>query len=364
MENTLACTPAYARTLTGNPNVESIYVMARDSVNPSRVWGQGVATAMIGFSDDDGVNFTTKIANPDAGSGYGVQQLVFSPSYAWLVTAGISSKQGRLHRSALPDASGNGLSWSLKFDLSTGGGGVGSAFRNSSFAISEPYCYLGEYGAVGGTVTGGPSIFRSSDTGATWTNVKTFSNGKHAHAVKVIGGVPWASIGDTSSTFTDVGLWNATAAAAGTWNQRSIFTPYGGTVNDMINFFQISMEGVNVIVGESDNHYGYGPLIFPSIGPSSSMAIVPLNTLRAPFFGSMQGLVQSFEGNLIWATSGEAGAIGQLDAMLISRPPFSEAILLESLSPGTLTTIRDVVEHGPYVFYDLYRITKPRFVGQ
>ena len=72
-------------------------------------------------------------------------------------------------------------------------------------------------------ITGGTSIYRSGDSGATWTKVKTWANAKHGHAVKAIGGVPWVMLGDYPGGFTDIGLWSASDAAAGLWTRRSRF---------------------------------------------------------------------------------------------------------------------------------------------
>lgn len=352
----------YARVATGNGG-QTMRALAADPSVAVRIWAVGTSFGQVGISDDDGLSFTNKTANPDANS-YGIQQLTFTSSHAWLLTGGNGSKQGRLFRSPLPNASGNSLVWTAMFDLAAPPNsltaGVNSNFRNSCFASAadESAMYLVEYS--GSPITGGPSLYYSADGGTNWSKPQTWANGKHAHAVKIIGGVPWVMIGD--STFTDLGLWCATTAAASSWSRRSLYGELsGGNMLYGINFFTMSIGGQTMIVAESDGHYSYGPLFFMSTSLTASGALLPLCTIYQPYVGTMRGLTLTSEGNLMWVTTGESGAVGPLDSIWISKPPFSTPVLCESFAAGTLGTINDSVERGSYVYFGTYRVTKELF---
>jgi hypothetical protein len=355
----------YVRVLTGNGS-EAMRPVAVDPANPSRIWGIGAAHGQVGLSDDYGDTFVAKTSNP---SPYGIQGIYFSQTYAWLLTGGSGSIQGELWRSGLPDSNGNGLSWVKVTDLAALGGGVNSTFRNSCFAVCEPYLYLLEYGNV--QVTGGPSLYESSDFGATWTKRKTWTNARHGHAVKVLAGVPWVSLGDIGASWSDVGIWCATSALATSWSRRTIFgDSSSGNYLDVINFFPMNVgddssdpTAYPMLMCESDGRQGHGPIVFPSQSPTASMALFPTCKLPLPTVGTMRQLTLTSEGNLMWVSTGEGGAVGPVDSVWISAPPFSEAFLLEKVPLGTFSTLPDPVECGPYIFFGRYRITKESFVG-
>lgn len=352
----------YERTQPTPDGGYSIRPLAVDPNVSGRIWAVGTQFAQIGWSDDHGETFTAETASPASG----IQQLLFGASYAWLLNATGSAGIGQLWRSPLPDSNGNGLSWTSVFDLDNPPGGLttgdNASLRNSCVAVSGANVYLLEYSTA--TITGGPSLFYSSDSGANWSKPKTWTNGKHGHAVQVIGGVPWVMIGD--STFTDLGLYNATTAAATTWNRRSLY----GEANDGntlygINFHPMTVQGQSVIVSEYDGNHNGGPLVFCTQSISKTKALLPTCTLPAAYAGTMRGLTETSEGNLMWVQTGENAAVGPLDSIWIARPPFTAPVLLESFtSANTLGTIGDPVEDGDYVWFGTYRCRKELFPDQ
>lgn len=353
----------YAREQTTGDGGHPIRPLARDPLVGRRIWAVGHQFGQVGYSDDDGTTFVGKTASPDPSQG--IQQLVFSPSLAWLLTSeALGSQKGKLFRSPLPDANGNGLAWEQVFDLATFPGGVNSTFRNSCLAVWEPHVYLLEYSSA--TIPGGPSLYWSDANGqsGSWTKQMTWASGKHGHAVKVIDGVPWAMIGDLGSEFTDIGLW-ATDKSAASWSQKSIYGDNdGGRYLTGINFFPVEIGEQPMIVAEQDTHHGHGPLLYPSVDKGSSMAFIPLCQLPPPYVGTMRQLTLTSEGNLMWVTTGEGGSVGPLDSVWIAPPPFTSAVRLEAVPSNVFGTLGDPVENGPYVFFDTYRVTKEKFIGQ
>jgi len=269
------------------------------------------------------------------------------------------------------------LSFTKVFDLTgmaagpSGGavnGGVNAFFRNSCFAVSGSSAYLVEYGSV---ITDGPSCYYSSNiTTATaadvsWSNVKTWANSKHAHAVKIIGGVPWVTHGD--STFTDLGVWTATNAAAGTWNRRSQYGELNnGNMQYGINMVTMTIDGVPVVAMEYDGYGPSGPLVHPSQDPTKPMVTTPICTLPLPYIGSMRGLTLTEDGNLMWYTTSEGGAIGTTGSIWLLGAPYRQAVLLETFddSAAPLETVGDPVESGNFIWFGRDRIRKEKFIGQ
>jgi hypothetical protein len=297
--------------------------------------------------------------------------LYFTASYAWLLCGPIASQQGSLYRSPLPDSSGNGLAWTKMFDLAAPPGGmttaVGATFRNSCVAFSGTNVYLLEYG-VGALVTGGPSVYVSTDSGATWAKPKTWANAKHGHAVKVIGGVPWVMLGDGGTAFTDLGLWNATSTAGTTWNQRSLYShAAGGNTLYGINFFPANVGGQPMILAEYDGNYNHGPIVFPSQATNVTRALLPTFTMPHAYAGTMRQMTLTSEGNLMWVHTGEGGAVSATDSIVIAKGPhFTQPVVLETIANtgNPLGTLGDPIENGQYIWFGHHRVRKEKFLGQ
>jgi hypothetical protein len=366
----------YTRTSTG-----SFRALAVDPSVAGRVWG--ISSGGIGFLPNNGTGSRVdKVANPSA---YSVQQLVFSSAFLFLVAGGGGSRQGQIWRSPLPDANGDGLSFTKIQDLtgmalgtagSAADGGENSSFRNACLAISGQLGYYCEYGvANGGVVTGGPSVYYCANlhvanpASILWTLRRTFTGAKHCHAVKSINGYPWVMIGDASTpstTYDEIGLWNANDPNAGAWAQRSLYgEARGGNGLYGINLHALTVNGHPLIITESDQKAGYGPLVWNSQVMTAQLPLRPTCEIPAPYKGTMRGLTITSEGNLMWVTTGENGAVGPYDSIWIAKPPFTVPVMLESFaSNNTLGTIGDPVESGDNVFFGPFRIRKEKFLGQ
>ncbi len=344
-----------------------VVALATDPRVAGRIWVQGLDFAQIGYSDTDGDTWTVK-TNPPSGSAAGVQELSFAGGYAWILQGPLAAKSGSLWRSPLPDSAGSGWAWTKMFDLAAPPSGISTGdkatFRNACVAVSGTHVYLVEYSVA--PITGGPSCYYSSDSGATWAKVRTWAKAKHSHAVKIIGGVPWVMNGDAG--FSDLGLWNATSVGSMIWNQRSIYgEDGGGNTNYGINFFPISIGGQPMIVSEYDGNRNYGPLVFPSQSISTVKALIPTCQIAPSFMGTMRQLTLTAEGNLMWVQTGENGSVGATDTVMIAKGPhYTQAIALETAPANTTFggTLGNPVESGDYIWFGRQRVRKEKFLDQ
>ena len=356
----------YQRTKPGpTGSATGLYGLANDPSIAGRVWVQGKDFAQLGFTDTNGATWTSK-ALPPAGGSAGVFDLTFAGGFAWLTQGPSAAKSGSLWRSPLPDAAGNGLSWTKVFDLAAPPGAIttgdNATFRNSCVAVNGANVYLLEYSVA--TITGGPSLYYSPDSGANWTKVKTWPNGKHGHAVRVINGLPWVTIGDAA--FTDLGVWVATAANALVWNRRSAYgEAAGGNTLYGINMVPVTVGGSPMVAIEYDGSSNYGPLLFPSQTGTAARALIPTLQIPPAYFGTMRCLTLTSEGNLYWWQTTENGALGAHgDSVWMSQAPYTTAVCLESGIAASSMTLGNPVENGNYIWLGHFLIRKEKFAGQ
>lgn len=234
------------------------------------------------------------------------------------------------------------------------------------------------YGA--GNVIGGPRLYRSDNPNTGTPGSVTFTQaynawnwGRHAHAVKVIGGVPWVSIGDYNwpagarygwPPLTHAGLYAATDNTGGAFNLKVPTTITSPHV--FINFLPITVGGQSIIVGESDGPLADGPIFCPTqsnaVGPFA--AISPVSPTAPPQVATMRALTITAEGNLMWLGTGESGAVGPVDTIMLSKPPFAVAVVLEQMANNTITFPQQAIQDGNYVWIGTHRIAKEKFIGQ
>jgi hypothetical protein len=217
-----------------------------------------------------------------------------------------------------------------------------------------------EYGT---TVTGGPSAYYSSDSGATWTKVKTFTDAKHAHAVKFINGLFWATFGDAG--FAGLGLYSCDPAAPTVWTRRSIYGEgSGGNTLYGIGMFPLTYNGRTVIVIESDSATNVGPLIFPSTATSGQRAMLPTVTLPPFSSGTMRQLtLDTATGNLFWFQSSESSQLNTVDAIWMMPPPYTAAVLLEEITVNNIARGNPVI-YGDYFWLGADRCHIEKMIGQ
>lgn len=361
-----------------------------------RVWVRSNGFTQIGYTDDDGATYVGKVASPGIPPQSAVQML-FTTSHVWLVTTAAATLGGQVWRAALPDANGNpgGATWVAApwvkiWDgdgMALGPGGAAadsgefSVMRNACLAVdgASGQAFLVEYSSA--PIPGGPSLYYSANAtaadGATvvWTKAHTWDRGKHCHAVKLINNRVWVSIGDLGygtlgdpeTEFVDVGLWVcSTLNGVGTpanWIHRSTYGLLAYL--QVINFMPVTIGGQQVVVGESDTRDGYGPILFPDATGTRTMQLLPLHRLPAPYVATMRQLTLDPDtGNLYWCATGESGAIGPVDSLWVSPPPYVQPYLLEAVPLGTFTTMGDPVLSNGYYWCGVSRVRLEKFAGQ
>jgi hypothetical protein len=72
---------SYARDLI------AVRPLAKYPLVSQRIWGVGTQFGGIGYSDDNGDTFVGATPDPSPTASAGIQQLAFSPTFAWLVTS-------------------------------------------------------------------------------------------------------------------------------------------------------------------------------------------------------------------------------------------------------------------------------------
>lgn len=472
----------YARsTPTPSGETAGVNIIAKDPNISGRLWGFGLTSGMIGYTDDDLATFHAIQALPSGAAGLSPCQMeithgVAGGDFMFVLFSSSTANQGGLWRAPAPGASPTSLTFTCiqandaTNNLANGPGaaathtGDGSNYRNQCFAIQPDgsHAYLVNYAA--GTASATPTtrtdgimaagsdilalpttnafygsmhgmtitvsgagaagaalsatimrifgsgkvqldkVAQTSVSGATvtfpavstamdvfqgpyirvcsnpcaadpatvsWSITKQWTLARHAHAVKIIGGVPWVNLGDAPypndaygwPPSTHVGMWAATDATGATWNQKmaaTITAPYDG-----INFHPVTIGGQPMIVMESDAKGSIGPIILPTQANNSSLITQYTGQkVQSPVVATMRCAIPTSEGNLMWYGTGESGAVGPVDGVFIAASPFDIPILLEQLTAGTGGTLLNAVEHGSYVYMGKIRITKEKFPGQ
>ncbi|MDQ6947011.1 MAG: hypothetical protein M3256_12285, partial [Actinomycetota bacterium] len=226
------------------------------------------------------------------------------------------------------------------------------------------------YGA--GVVVGGPTVYHCGNPTAAagsvlWAGVKTFLQAKHLHAVKIIGGLPWVSVGDLGSAFPDCGLWVATSLTAPTtWNQRTT-TAVGTTPKDPINFFPVTLNGQTVVIGESDSSLRDGPLLFADATGTKSRTLEATCRIPQPYTQTMRSLSPLTTGadpTIMWIGTGEAGSVGPTTCVWMAAAPYTQPIMLEDVGNALdVETLSDPVVNNGFAWFGSFRCVVPAMVA-
>lgn len=291
-----------------------------------------------------------------------------------MVTAGLSSRQGQIWRSPLPDANGDGITWTRIFDLAdftttaagSVPGGEGSYFREQSLAIDPDglRALVLEYGAV---VTGGPSVYYTANIEAAsmlWTKRHTFANAKHGHGVARLGDLWFVMLGDAG--FSDLGLWRAPSPGT-PWSRSSLYgDANGGNTRYGINIHPTTLNGVPVIISDDDTKQHASILLFGGQG-TQALPLLPYISAPIPFgLGTVRQVTITGEGNVYWVQTGENGAVSPVDSIWVCRldDPAHPVMLESKASDTSWGTLGASVESGDYIFLGSNRVRKEKFIGQ
>lgn len=348
------------------------YALANDPTNPNRVWVQGLDFGSIGFTDNNGASWTPKTAFPGVGAAH--QMEFASNGFVYLTTGPNTAQQGQVFRSPIPDANGNGLVWAPVFNFAAPPGTVGAigdnaCLRPQCLATNGPNLYLGEY-SVTPPITGGPTLYYSPDSGATWSRGKQWGGAdlaKHIHTVEMENGAPLVMLGDASSpgfNFTGIGLWRATALNGSTFQRISQYgEAAGGNTLYGIASVKVVVNGKTVRLYEYDGAKNRSLLKYPGSGGTVNEVWPFQEGFELPVgnFGTMRSLTKISDQVVTWVQTSEVGALGpQLDSAWASLTPFNSGVKLFEFPSSSMVLGKGIVCNGK-VWAGNYLFDVPQF---
>jgi len=346
---TLSVTGTYARTrpLNGGASIRPLIV---NPLNTATLWAVSDTT----FGLWDGTTYTSRVTSPN--TALACFEMTQTATHLFALMGSGASQSGQLWRSTAPAADGTGVSWAKVYDMATDGGGVNAYYRSTCLAVSGANVWLLEYG---GTVTGGPSLWRSTANGdsGSFTKQFTWTTGKHGHSVIIADGVPLVVIGD--SGFVQTGTWMGNAAGTAFTRKHQPF-PYAIRIIDTV------IDGQRCLVGENDTTMGAGPLLtIESLGaaaiPTTYRPWMVTNTTPT-IRGTMRQLTElPSQAGWIYLLTGEGGSVGPLDAIVQTDRRFGRPVVLETFaSSGGIfeneVLTEGVVESSGAVWLGTYRV--------
>lgn len=344
-DDTTPLSVAYSRTVTDYSVFGKI---------GTRLYARNITNDKFAYSDDSGATWSdssTTIASV-FGVGTTVVEIVGHTTFMFAVLL-----DGRLMRANLNAFS----TWTDKSAPAPTGttGRVGVFVSDGSLRI-----YYGNYNAASDTP--GAYVYRSGSSGDTWASGLSVATARHVHAVAVdpvTSTTVWATVGDASP---ERGLYKSTDQGV-TWAKVSSDTRYGIDIR-----FAYSMTGApNRVIVEGDGSAGSPHMMsfLAALSSATHDAVVYPDTSPPDGDGSWAGsarasLVTS-EGNLVWASTGEGGAIGPREGLWIAKGPwFTSPVLLEEWAQGSQPSWGRTYESGAYLFNGRNKITRPKFAGQ
>lgn len=323
----------------------------------TRLYGRNISTDQFAYSDDDGLNWTSAATTIASVIGVGVSavEIISYPTYMMMTTL-----NGKIYRANLNDFA----NWTEKSVSDAPAGTTGRVGTLASVGGGTPRLFYTNYNAA--TDTPGVYVWRSGNGGDTWSKATIVADGRHGHAVAidpVTTTTVYVIAGDSAP---GRGLYRSTDNGVN-WSQVNTDTRYGIDLR-----FAYSLTGApNRIIMEGDGSAGSplmlsflsalttgvtDPLIYPDTAPPDG---------GGSWSGSARAMCITSEGNLVFATTGEGGAIGPREGLWIAKGPwFTTPVLLEEWAQGSQPSWAKTIESGNYLYNGNNRITKPRFAGQ
>lgn len=226
------------------------------------------------------------------------------------------------------------------------------------------------YGNYNGAAPFGAEIWRSVDDGDTWAQVLDVTTTKHVHAIVFDPSDAtsvWASLGDFGSGFSGHGLYHSADSGA-TWAATSVDGLYG--INMVIPAAVNNVPRRVILEGDGQAR----PHLMQFYVASQAATGVLTDGLLYPdtndlagrdWSGTARGIIHTSEGNIVYMTTNEQGAVGTRNGVWIARGPwFTTPTLLEDLGPVLRWAFNKTFESGDYLFNERYRLTRPKFAGQ
>lgn len=347
----------------------------------------GKALGPAGAATDGGVNSTYRNSCFDIAPDESFAALIeYGGANATATIAALTDGRMAQYGTFLTSAAGVASSSHIGLAITVAGAGAGGAdlsttitriVRSSSpaiFEVSQPALTAvgaatvtfpsATYGA--GVIVQGPKAYYSTNPGAAagsvlWAVAKTFNQGKHGHCIKVRNGAMHAAVGDLGGPYPDCGIWTASTAAPTVWSQRSV-SPTGSIPKDPINMLPVTIDGVEVWLGESDSSLRDGPLVHRDTTATRSATTEASCKIPPPRVQTMRSLTLVADEAVMWVGTGEAGAVGPITSVWISAKPYIVPVLLEDVGTDfDAQTLGDPIYSNGFVWFGTYRCVAERF---
>lgn len=322
----------------------------------SRLYARNLSNDFFAYSDDSGDTWTDSVTTMTSVFGSAAcLQIIGYATYMFAVL-----NDGTLKRANLNAFS----TWTDKSVSDAPVGTTGRVSVLASYGGGTPRLFYTNYNADVGTP--GVYVWRSGSAGDTWSKTTIAASARHGHAIAIDPTTPttiWLTIGDSAP---DRGLWKSTDNGV-TFSQVNTNTRYGIDI-----LFAYSLTGApSRVIMEGDGNAGAphmmshlsalttgytDPVIFPDLDPADGLG---------SWAGSARAGIVTSEGNLVYASTGEAGAIGGREGLWIAKGPwFTTPVLLQEWDQGSQPNWSKTYESGAYLFNTKYKITRPVFAGQ
>lgn len=198
-------------------------------------------------------------------------------------------------------------------------------------AVGSGVLLYGNYNADAVTPPGnvGAHVYRSTNAGASWTEVLTIAGGRHVHAIRVssVTGYAWVTVGDAG--YVGRGLYKSMDNGA-TWTYMSS-NIYG---IDMV-FAPGSGHRPGLVVLEGDGSNQPHLMAFPENGlpGDNTYPLVPFSGAPGDVGtnrGTVRGIGLTPNGDVVYFTTTEGGGVGTHAGIYIAQAPdFANTFLLK-----------------------------------
>lgn len=219
------------------------------------------------------------------------------------------------------------------------------------------------YGNYNANPSDGAIIYRSTDSGATWTQVLNVTTARHVHAIRKSPntGFIWASVGDAG--FTGIGLYKSINNGV-TWIYMSS-NLYG---IDMV-FTAATASRPNMVVLEGDGSSKPQLLAFPEYGNPGDLTQPLIWFTGAPADaactrGTARGIGLTPNGDIIYFTTTESGAVGVHSGLYIVSAPWliDNTLLKDTTGAEAISYLTTVIFNAKVLNY-LWTFPLPTYVS-
>lgn len=225
-------------------------------------------------------------------------------------------------------------------------------------ALGGGVLLFGNYTSAAGD---GAHVWRSTDAGATWTQVLTLAAAKHVHAIRrnpTTGNI-WATVGDAG--FAGLGLYKS-ADNGLTWSLMSsndygidiAFIPSAGPWPALVLLEGDGINRPHIMAFPEDG--APGDDTFPLVWGWSGATTDPL-----VWRGTTRGITVLPGNHLLWYTTTEAGAVGVRSGVFVAQAPDYQRVILLKETTGAEPSYGATFATATYVQNLQRRYATPTF---